>query len=373
MASFGGILLTSLVFCVNCTKTYFGNLWTSLFGPVLSEPGFLSCTLVANKRFMADVFGQQPLDSILGFMISLEAANVIACVSRHFLQVLREESTWSDVAVDMRFISLEDSVLATLPFRRCRFIRVRGAPYRHATRFSVPVYTSWDFGPALYGFAEGMPIPFLRHLAWPRHWSNHDYEARLARQPLWGWSAVIQMSLRLLHKITSVHFGLFTSRSTHRFLSYIAAGQRLFGLPGSYLGVALALDWGNGCDNSHVVVRWDYTLWRCNWNVVTSCVRKGHTVLKNGTLALALQLTRDDVTLHVEGEQFSSRLLFASAPALVREVVAHRLLYPALVLEAKPCDRAELDLQMAVVKTVDIPYYDGDARGQFGSEVQLRI
>ena len=310
---------------------------------------------------MADILNRQPLDVILSFMISVDAATAIASVSRHFLWLLRQESTWADVAVDMRSLK-EGMILHTAwPFRLCRYIRWCGVPYRLAKKFSVPIHTPWQFGGSLYVATNESPVQLLSGLR------SNDLELRVARQRLWGWTACIKISLTLRTNITALHFGLFTLRSPHMLLTTIDGPLRSFGgspgRSGSFFGISLGFDFGgrsNG-DDSCVYISWDSNLWKFNWRPVESCARAGYITLRKRTFALALHLTRDDVTLLVEGGQFRCRLALATASTEVQRVIASRTLYPALLLESHPCFR-DLSHRMATTKTSDIVFHHRDRR-----------
>ena len=303
---------------------------------------------------MVDVLSRQPLDLILSFTVSLDAATVIASVSRHFLSLLRKESTWSDVAVDARSLTESSCVHAAWPFRLCRFIRVHGAPYRLAKKYSVPVHTLWQFGPTMH-ITESVSSAFSGQVR------NHDLEVRLSQQRLYGWTAHVQISLTLCTTITTGHFGLCTSLSPQVFLKTTLAGRWPSHLSESFLGVTLALHYENGFEHPRIVIGWDVSLWRLNRQPLDPCARAQNILLNNRTFTLALHLTRDALALHVEGVQLSSDLTFATAHTIVQKVLLRKALYPALILEAD-ADNRDLTDQMAIIETSDIAYCDGDAR-----------
>ena len=114
-------------------------------------------------------------------------------------------------------------------------------------------------------------------------------------------------------------------------------------------------------DCPRIVVEWDFSPWKLNWQELESCADPRYTYLKNRVFTLALHLTRDSIALHIEGAQLSSRLCFDTTHAIVQWVLTREALYPALVLEAD-AHYEDLSDQMASIETSDIAYCNGAAR-----------
>ena len=115
-------------------------------------------------------------------------------------------------------------------------------------------------------------------------------------------------------------------------------------------------------DYPRIVIGWDFSPWKLNWQKLEPCADPRYTYLKNRAFTLVLHLTRDSIALHIEGAQLSSRLCFDTTHAIVQWVLTREALYPALVLEAD-AQNGDPSNEMASIETRDIAYCNGDERG----------